>query len=378
MADKMNASKVNSGKVNVGIIGTGNIFPAYVKGCRSFGILNLIACADMDESRAHTAAQEWTIQKASGVDELLADPTIDIVINLTPPQSHAAVSQAAIAAGKHVHSEKPLALNREDGRQLLAAARAKQVRVGCAPDTFLGGGLQTCRKLIDSGAIGRPIAFSAAMLSHGPESWHPNPEFFYKVGAGPMFDMGPYYLTALINLLGPITAVTSITAVSFAERLITSEARNGQRITVDTPTHLPGVLAFESGVVGTLVTSFDVWSDRSHIEIYGEEGTLRLPDPNTFGGPVQLWDRTKREWNDVPLTHSADVGRGIGVADMAYAIRNNRPQRASGELALHVLDVMQSFEESSRSRQHVTPTTTVKRPEPLPEGLAAGQLDGSF
>lgn len=366
-------------KVNIGIIGCGNIFPAYVRGCRAFDILNIVSCADVDLSRAQARAAEFDIPKAYSVAELLADPDVQIVVNLTVPLVHAEVSLAAIEQGKHVHSEKPLAVHREDGKRVLDAAAARGVLVGCAPDTFLGGGLQTCRKLIDDGAIGRPVAATAFMAGHGPESWHPNPDFFYKLGGGPLFDMGPYYLTALIHLIGGIRRVTGSAQISFPERVATSKEQNGRRIAVDVPTHVAGVLDFESGAVGTLITSFDVWTHNlPRIEIYGSEGSLSVPDPNIFGGEVRLWQHGKHEWNEwqvVPHTHSDDVARGIGVADMAYALTTGRPHRASGQLAYHVLDIMHALQEASAEGRHITLTSSVERPAPLPVDLPVGVLD---
>src|SRR5437868_8376711 len=268
---------------NVGVVGCGNISGIYLEAGKKWDILNIVACADIDLPRAQSQAAKYDIPKACGVAELLADPSIDIVINLTVPQAHAEVALAALAAGKSVYNEKPLALGREQAKQMLDLARAKGLRVGCAPDTFLGGGLQTCRKLIDDGVIGEPIGASAFMMSHGPEGWHPNPEFFYQPGAGPMFDMGPYYLTALTTLLGPVRRVTGSTRVSFPERVISSEPLRGQVIKVNTPTHIVGVLDFAAGAIGTIITTFDVWSSElPRLEIYGSKGTLSLPDPNTF------------------------------------------------------------------------------------------------
>jgi len=363
-------------KVQVGIIGCGNIFNAYVKGCRAFPILDLVACADIDPARAETKAAEHTL-KALTVDQLLADPGIRIVVNLTIPAAHAEVSLAAIAAGKNVHSEKPFATTRADGQRVLAAAQAKGLLAGCAPDTFMGGGLQTCRKLIDDGWIGRPVAATAFMLGHGMEHWHPNPEFFYKPGAGPMFDMGPYYLTALVSLLGPVARVTGSAQITFPERLVTSQPNFGQRIKVATPTHVAGVLDFASGAVGTLITSFDVWSHNlPRIEIYGSEGSLSVPDPNTFGGVVKVRRAGAQDWAEIPLTHGyTENMRGIGVADMAYALTTGRPHRASGALAYHVLDLMQSFLDASAAGKHIAVESTCARPAALPVGLMPGELD---
>lgn len=362
-------------KVTVGLIGCGGIAPAYVKGSRAFRILDVTHCADLDAERARDFAAAHNLTPCS-TEDMLADPGIDIVINLTVPKAHAAISLAAIRAGKHVYSEKPLATTREDGAAILAAAKQAGVRVGCAPDTFLGGGLQTCRKLIDDGWIGTPVAATAFMGSHGPESWHLNPHFFYETGGGPLFDMGPYYLTAMVNLLGPVARVTGSARKSFAERVATSERWFGERIPVEVATHVAAVLDFADGPVGTLITSFDMWPHHlPRIEIYGSEGTLSVPDPNAFGGPVELWLNQDREWREVPLSHSASVSRGIGVADMATALQSGRAHRASGDLAFHVLDVMQSVGEASDTGQHIVMQSQPPRPAPLPLGLLAGTLD---
>jgi predicted dehydrogenase len=358
-----------AGATRVGVIGCGNISGIYLTNCRKLPGLALVACADLDIGRARAKAVEHGI-RAAAVDELLADPDIDLVINLTIPAVHAEVSMSALAAGKHVYTEKPLATRRADGAATLALAREKGLRVGSAPDTFLGGGLQTCRKLIDDGAIGEPVAAVAFMTGHGPEGWHPDPEFFYKPGAGPMFDMGPYYLTALVSLLGPITRVTGSARISFPERTIGSGPKQGQKIAVETPTHVAGVLDFAGGAVATLITSFDVWAaNLPRIEIYGSEGSLSVPDPNTFGGPVRIRQAKDKEWRDVPLTHGyTENSRGLGVADMASAIRAGRPHRASGELAYHVLDVMAAFEEASTAGCHVAITSGPPQVEALPTG----------
>jgi predicted dehydrogenase len=358
-------------KTKIGIIGCGNISGIYLKNCqRLFDHLEVVACADAEMSRAEAKAREFGVAAVT-MDDLLTDPAIQIVVNLTPPSAHAVVSLAAIQAGKHVYSEKPLATTRVDGQRLLEAAQARGVRVGCAPDTFLGGGLQTCRKLIDDGAIGEPVAAVAFMLSHGPESWHPNPDFFYQPGVGPMFDMGPYYLTALVHLLGPARRVTGSTRISFPERLITSQPLAGSTIAVNTPTHVAGVIDFLGGPLATIITSFDVWfNSLPRIEIYGAAGSLSVPDPNAFGGPVRLWKPGAKEWVAVPLTHGFTTNsRGLGVADLAEAIQQGRPHRASAELAYHVLDLMQGFEEASRTGQHQWITSQCSRPAPLPAAL---------
>jgi len=364
-----------AGEIKVGIIGCGDIAPAYVRGCRAFPILDLVACADIRPEAAEQLAEAHGL-RAMSLDDLLADPDIDIVINLTVPRAHAEVSLAIIKAGKHLHSEKPLAVTRDDGQAILQAAEKAGVRVGCAPDTFLGGSLQTVRKLIDEGAIGEPVAATAFMLSRGPESWHPNPAFFYAVGGGPLFDIGPYYLAALINCFGPVRRVSGSTRKSFPERIATSEARKGERIPVEVATHIAGTLDFAAGPVVTLITSFDVWQHTlPHIEIYGSQGTLTIPDPNRFDGMVKVWSAEKGSWREEPLTHRTDVGRGIGVADLAYAIRSGRAHRASGSLAYHVLDIMHAIEDSSREGVHITLASTCDQPAPLPPHLPSGVLD---
>jgi predicted dehydrogenase len=363
--------------VKTGVIGCGNICDIYLKNCHAMEILEPVACADLVPERARAAAEKHDVAKACSVEELLADPGIELVIDLTVPTAHAEVNLAALAAGKCVYTEKPFATTRSDGRRTLDAARDGEHLVGGAPDTFLGGGLQTCRKLLDDGAIGRPVAAVAFMLGHGPEGWHPSPDFFYKPGGGPMLDMGPYYLTALVSLLGPVRRVTGSAQVSFPERTIGNPQRKGEKIAVETPTHIAGVMDFAGGAVGTIVTSFDVWSHSlPRIEIYGSEGTLAVPDPNTFGGPVRLRKAGEKDWQDVPLTHGYEANsRGLGPAEMAYALRTGRKCRAGGELAFHVLDVMLAFNDASEAGRHVELSSACERPAPLPTGLPAGKLD---
>ena len=362
--------------VKVGLVGCGNISSIYFQNCQSFPILDLVACADLIPERAQARAQEFGVE-ARSVEAILADPDIEIVLNLTIPKAHAEVALRALEAGKSAYNEKPLAITREDGRRMLDLARSRGVRVGCAPDTFLGAGIQTCRKLIDDGWIGEPVAATAFMTCHGHESWHPDPEFYYKVGGGPMFDMGPYYLTALVSLLGPVRRVTGEARITFPERVITSRPRYGTVIKVDVPTHVAGVLEFASGAIGTIITSFDVWhAELPRIEVYGSEGTLSVPDPNGFGGPVRLRRAGADEWSEIPLSHIySENSRGLGVADMAYGLRSGRPHRASGELAYHVLDVMHAFHDAAREGRHVTLESTCACPAPLPMGLEPWTLD---
>ncbi len=361
--------------LNVGLIGVGNIAPAYMNGCAPFDAIEITACADILLDRAQAFAAEHGIA-AYSVGELLARDDIDIAVNLTIPAVHAEVSLRILEAGKHAYSEKPLALQREDGRKLLQAAAAAGLRMGCAPDTFLGGGGQTARKAIDDGGIGQPIAATAFFLAHGPEAWHPNPGIFYLEGGGPLFDMGPYYLTTLVNLMGPVAFASAAARITFPERIATSEALMGTRLPVEVNTHVAGTLEFESGAIASLITSFDVWGHHlPWIEVHGREGSLSVPDPNFFGGEVRLVEGGTREWVDLPLTHTTNIGRGAGVADMACAIQSGRPHRASGELAFHVLDVMCALEESAAQGRRIEIESRPEQPLALPAGLADGELD---
>ena len=359
----------------IGIIGCGSISGAYLSQCPKFEILQIVACADVVPERAQARAAEFGVPRACTVEELLADPDIEIVVNLTIPRAHFEVAMAAVAAGKSVWNEKPLTVTREEGRELLAAARQAGVLVGCAPDTFMGAGVQTAVKVINDGVIGRPIGANAHMMCHGHESWHPDPEFYYKAGGGPMFDMGPYYLTALVALLGPVERVTGSARISLPVRTITSEPKAGTAITVDVPTHVAGVMDFAGGAVGTITTSFDVWAaQHPDIEVYGTEGTLMAPSPNSTGGPVRVW--REGEWEEVPLSHPyASTSRSTGVADMAHALRSGRPHRATGDLAFHVLDIMHAFHDASDRGRHIMVESTCARPAALREDLPEGVLE---
>jgi predicted dehydrogenase len=367
-----------SPRVKVGIIGCGNISKAYILTAQSFPILDIFAVADIDVERAQAKAKEYNIARGCSVNDLLADKDIQLVINLTIPKAHAEVAIAALNAGKHVFNEKPLGATVEEGRKILEAAQAKKLRVGCAPGTFLGGGLQTCRKLIDDGAIGRPLAATAFMTTPGHERWHPSPEFYYEPGGGPMLDMGPYYITALTQLLGPVKRVSGAASIVKPERTILSEPKKGQKIKVETPDHITGVMEFAGGAVATIMTSFAVWhAHLPRIEIYGTDGTLSCPDPNSLRGPVAIRMANDGDWRDVPLTHGHFDGNkwGIGVVDMACAIRSGRPHRATGENAYHVLEVMHSFFSASREGRYVEIRSPYTRPAALPRGLANDALD---
>lgn len=364
-------------KVKIGIVGCGNISRIYLEQSRTFDILEVKAVTDADMKRARTKAKEHDVPCVYRLDEMLADPEIEIIVNLTPPSAHGEIGLRALEAGKSIYNEKPLATLREDAHKMIKLAAEKGLRVGCAPDTFLGAGLQTCRKAIDDGLIGTPVAATAFMLGHGPERWHPDPEFFYKAGGGPMFDMGPYYLTALVSLLGPVKRVAGLTRISFAEREIGSEPKRGTKINVETPTHVAGLLEFSEGPVGTIITSFDVWkSNLPRIEIYGSEGSLSVPDPNTFGGPVVLWKPDDKEGEKIELLPlRAKNSRSLGVADMAHAIRSGRQHRANGAMAYHVLDIMHTIHDSALEGRHIEMASTCARPAPMPLGLAESILD---
>ncbi len=364
-------------KVKVGVIGCGKISPAYFEGCRQYDILDVVACADRDPARAQAQAAKYGL-RALSIEDLLHDPEIEIVVNLTVPQAHVAVNTAILEAGKHVHCEKPFALAGGEGRQVLALGRRQRRLVGCAPDTFLGAGHQTCRKLIDEGAIGRPVAALAFMMGHGPEGWHPSPQFYYQPGGGPLWDMGPYYLTAMINLFGPVARVGGMAQRHFAERLIASQPLAGTRIPVEVPTHYTGAVEFANGVGATVVMSFDTWPGPALpcIAVYGAEGTLEVPDPNYFDGTVRLFKPGVNEPQVVPLMHTAGRGRGSGVADLAYAIRRrSRKHRASGALANHVVEIMEAFERSSAAGRTVRVRSRCVQPAALPPGLAQNALD---
>ena len=363
-------------RVGIGIIGCGNISAAYLKAARVFPILDVKAVADMNPAAAEARGAEFGVPAVS-VDTLLADPGIEIVVNLTVPLAHVAVGLRAIAAGKHVHSEKPLAIDTAEARQLLDAAAAKGVRVGAAPDTFLGGAHQTCRRLIDEGAIGQTLAGTAFFMCPGHERWHPSPGFYYLRGGGPVLDMAPYYVTDLVNLLGPVARVAAITARARPTRTITSQPLAGTEIPVEVATHAAATLEFASGPVVTMVMSFDVPRHRHRpIELYGSEGSMAVPDPNWFGGQIEIGSAAG-DWRGVITEHAYANGnfRIIGVADMAHAIRKNRPHRASGALAYHVLEVMEAVQRSSDEGRHVTIESRPERPAMLPADLMPGDLD---
>ncbi|MBB3950160.1 Gfo/Idh/MocA family protein [Aureimonas jatrophae] len=352
--------------VGIGIIGCGNISAAYLKAARGFPVLDIRAVADQRREAAEMRGAEFGIP-ARSVEDLLADPAIEIVLNLTIPAAHVEVGLRILAAGKHAYGEKPLGIDYRDATRLTAEADRRGLRLGSAPDTFLGGAHQAARRFVDEGHLGQMVGGTAFMMGPGHERWHPDPDFYYKPGGGPMLDMGPYYITDLVNLLGPVSRVVGLSPEPRRERTITSEPRRGQLIQVEVPTHVAGALQFASGAVVTMVMSFDV-AGHKHLplEVYGTEGSLTVPDPNHFGG-APLFLRKGGEWEEVAVTEPFADGnyRSIGLADMASAIRRNRPHRASGALALHVLEVMEAFARSAETGAAITIETRPERPAPL-------------
>ena len=352
----------------VGVIGCGVISGIYFQNLTRFDAVELVSCADLNPVASQAVVEKYPSIKAVSTEEMLADSSIDIVLNLTQPQFHFDVMKAGIAAGKHVYGEKPLSVSFDDSVEMLRLADEAGVRVGCAPDTFLGAGIQTCRELIDQGAIGQPIGATAFFTTPGHERWHPAPEFYYKIGGGPMLDMGPYYMTALVNLMGPAKSVSGSARITYPQRTITSEPKNGTQIDVEIPTHVSGTVDFANGAVATVMTSFDVWGARlPFIEVYGSEGSLSVPNPNNFGDPVQILARDTGEWKDVPYSRPfSENSRGLGLADMAASISANEPHRANGVMASHVLEILHAFGRSSDSGMRIDLTTTCERPSPLP------------
>ncbi len=363
----------DSATTKVGVIGAGTISGIYLQNAAWLDDIEIYAIADLRRAAAEAKSAEFNIPHVMSVDELLASDEIDIVLNLTTPDAHAAVGLAIINAGKSLYAEKPLALTLAEGSALVEAARARGVRIGSAPDTFLGAAHQTCRKLIDDGAIGRPIGATAFMMSYGMEMWHPNPAFYFQPGGGPMFDMGPYYLTALINLLGSVSHVSGMVTTGRTQRTITSQPLAGSVIDVAVPTHVAGTLQFASGAIGTLIMSFDVaGSLLPNIEIYGTEGTLAVSDPNRFGDPIAL-KRPGGDWENVPLTHAYSANsRALGLAEMAHALKNGTPHRANGAVAYHVLELMWAFHESAETNQHIIIQSTCTRPASMPQEAFLG------
>ncbi|MFK4443299.1 putative dehydrogenase [Caballeronia udeis] len=355
-------------KLRVAVVGCGYISDIYLTNLPKFAGVEVCAVADLDMERAQASALRHGVARVLAADAVYADADLDLILNLTHPAGHAEVARRALQSGKHVYNEKPLTLDLDEARGLIDTARSAALQICCAPDTVLGAGIQTCRKLIDSGAIGEPIAATAFMTNHGHEGWHPDPAFYYQPGAGPMFDMGPYYLSALVNLIGPIDSVSGFARASFPERVIGSKPKRGQRIEVNTPTHVAGQMQFANGAIGTIVTSFDIWGAKlPFIEVHGTEGSLSVPDPNTFGGPVSLKVRNG-DWTEVALSHPySENTRGLGIAELAHSFQTRERPRTDGEIGYHVLEVMHGFLAAAARRQTVSIDSTFQRPAPMSE-----------
>lgn len=373
-----------SGKrLGIGIIGTGNISAAYLKaiighdGLPGFPVIEVRALADMRPEAAQARAGEFGL-KAVSIEALLADPAVDLIVNLTIPRAHVEVGLKCLAAGKHVYSEKPLGISFAEGKALLEAAERAGLRIGSAPDTFLGGAHQQARAVVDSGVLGQIVGGTAFMQVPGHEAWHPDPAFYYDIGGGPVLDMGPYYITDLVNLLGPVARVSAMGSRLRTQRPVLSEPSKGQIMDVRVDTHVTGSLGFANGAIVQVAMSFDVAGHRHvPLELYGTEASLIVPDPNLFGGEVEVKKRGREEqWTPVTVAQPYADGnyRSLGVADMAQAILDNRPHRANGALALHVLEVLEAFEVASRDGRTVEITTPVSRPEPLAASLRDGRI----
>lgn len=395
--------------IHVAMIGAGAISGIYLKNLtETFSEVELIGVCDLIPERAEKAAAYCRAQQEKGIacpvpkiyptmHDAFADPAVDVVLNLTRPYEHYAVTKAALLAGKHVYSEKPLAADMAEGDELIALAREKGLQMGGAPDTFLGAGIQTCRKLIDDGVIGDVIGAACFMICHGHESWHPDPEFYYKRGGGPMMDMGPYYITALVQLLGEVAGVTGVTKRSFPQRIVTSQPHRGETVDVDVDTYVTGTLHFRSGAIGTIFTTFDVHygpRNQARFEIYGTKGTLAVPDPNTFGGPVRLYrpeDQTPptavdpallgavgeyQGFREIPLMFDyRDNSRALGLADMCRALETGRAHRADAQQQHHVLEILTAFSESSARGAYLPLKTRYTRTAPMKNNPIHGILD---
>lgn len=355
---------MSAGRVGIGVIGAGVISDQYLENLTSFPDLDVRFVADIDQVRARAQAEKHGIPRSGTVAELLADDGIEIVVNLTIPKVHVEIATQALAAGKHVWSEKPFALDRASGKELLATANERGLRVATAPDTFLGAGIQSARRLIESGGIGAPLTALTLMQSPGPESWHPNPDFLFQEGAGPLFDIGPYYLTALVQLFGPVNRVSAVASAAQRARVIGSGPRAGESFPVTVPTHVSALYEFESGQTAQAIFSFDSKLGRTLFEVAGVDGTVVVPDPNTFEGDLLVHGADGAE--TLPSTGST-VTRGTGVVELARAIRAGVPERASGEQAYHVLDIMVATIEAGESGVPVRVESTVTIAPALPE-----------
>ncbi|MEP5151656.1 Gfo/Idh/MocA family oxidoreductase [Planktotalea sp.] len=361
--------------LGVGIIGCGNISAAYLQLAPLFKGYKIVAVADINMDNAEARAAEFGV-RAHTVEDLLAADDVDLVINLTIPAAHVEVSRAILEAGKHVYSEKPFVLSLEEAQELGDLAKSKGLRIGTAPDTFMGASHQLARKLVDDGTIGRVTSGTAVIMGHGMENWHPNPDFFFLKGAGPILDMGPYYISNLVQLLGPVAKVTSVTGAAHSERTIANGPRLGETVPVETPTTIHSVLSFESGAIVTLLASWDVWAHKHPtMELYGTEGMMDVPDPNFFGGTVSVTERkgdaVAKEWDTehpFGVVNFEDVHanyRGAGLADMALAITEGRAHRCNDAYATHVVEVMTSILDAGEAGQVMTMKTTCERPQEL-------------
>ena len=394
--------------MNIAMIGVGAISGIYLENItKTFREIRLVGVCDLIPERAEAGVEKVRNMIEAGADavvpkmyrdmhEAFADPSVELVLNLTRPYEHYAVTHAALSAGKHVYSEKPLAVDMEEAAELVRLASERRLCLGGAPDTFMGAGIQTCRKLIDDGVIGEVVGANVSMICHGHETWHPDPAFYYKRGGGPMLDMGPYYVTALVQLLGEAKGVSALTKKSFSERLITSAPHYGEKITVDVDTYLAGNILFSSGAIASVFTTFDVhYTNQARFEVYGTKGTLVVPDPNTFGGPILLYrpedaapapafDPGYRKividpypgFKEIPLMFDYQVNsRALGLADMAKALETGRPWRANAEQQLHVLDILTAFEKASRQGSFYALTTRYHRSAPMENNPMHGVLD---
>jgi predicted dehydrogenase len=348
----------------VGVVGCGVISHHYAQNAKEFDLFEFVSCADLDAAQAQALSEAYGFPMMA-VDDLVAAPDVDVVLNLTPPAVHAAVTREALAAGKHVYTEKPLAIDVAEAAALVAEAGQSGLRIGCAPDTFLSGAYQTGRALIDSGAIGEPLSVTAAVFHGRQEAWHPNADIFFAEGAGPLLDVGPYYLTAIVSLLGPIRRVAGFASIRTRERTLEIGPRAGERFEPATPTHTTAAMELDGGVTANIVASFEASAAFSAVEVHGTEGVLSLPDPNTFGGPVRI-KRAREDWEDVPFTSRGprDV-RGIGLHDMVESIAAGTPHRASGELGAHVVEVACGILRSAEAGRAVEIASSAQQPPAL-------------
>jgi predicted dehydrogenase len=361
----------------IAMIGVGDISGIYLENITAmFKELEIYGVCDLIREKAERAKEKYNIPKIyKDMREAFADPQVDIILNLTRPYEHFGVSSEALKAGKHVYTEKPLGASYREGKELIKLAEENNVFIGGAADTYLGAGIQTCRKIIDDGWIGDPVGAACFMICRGHESWHPDPEFYYKYGGGPMLDMGPYYVSALINLLGGVESIIGIAKKMFKTRTITSQPHNGTIVDVDINTHVTGLLNFENGALGTIITTFDVVYDgQARFEVYGSKGTITVPDPNGFGGPIRLLRPEHGGYEDIPLLFGyKENSRGLGLADMAKAIITGRDFRANGQQLIHVLEILDTLGNGTEGIHRLE--TKYKRGEPMKNNPLHGILD---